>query len=202
MTRSVEVLEDVCSDITKDCLDWGNRSKLLDSTTAKDFSVPDGSGVADQISCYKWKRYPTGLNKHTDGIAVQKWTEFNYRHIALKIVLKRFWVVHCESGLIRHSYCVKYVMQCFLALFNTLHPLTLHAGMRFLIITECANVNSRLAVWVSVKKFCYLVSWLRVIYLYVCANLSGMWLLCHYYDWLPCPCSKTNLSMLRTVLQM
>ncbi len=149
------------------------------------------------------EQVPTGLNKHR--VAYPCTDEQNsITDTAPKIVLKGFWVVHCESGLKRLSYCVKYVMQCFLALFNTLHPLTLHAGMRFLIITECVNVNSSL-VWVSVKKFCYLVSWLRVIYLYVCANLSGT--VCGsrvttMIGWLPCPCTKTNLSMLRTVLQM
>lgn len=64
------ILELVCSYITTDFMDGGNRSKLLDSPTAKGFAVPDGSSVADQISCYKWNRYPTGLNKHTDGIAM------------------------------------------------------------------------------------------------------------------------------------
>jgi len=64
--RRALVLENVCSDGTNDCFDGGNRSKLLDRKTAKGFSVPDGSRVADQIRFYKWNRYPTGLNTLTD----------------------------------------------------------------------------------------------------------------------------------------
>lgn len=63
--RKAVVLENVCSDSTKDRFDEGNRSKLLDWKTAKGFSVPDGSRVADQIRCYKWNWCPTGLNTLT-----------------------------------------------------------------------------------------------------------------------------------------
>lgn len=174
------VLEHVCNDSTKDCLGGRNGSKLLDSKMAKGFSVPDGSVVADQISCYKWNRYPTGLNKHTDGIAVHSWTQFSYRHIAPNIVLKRFWVVQClKSGLKRLSYCVKYVMQCFLSVFKTLHPLTFHVGTVLLITLGCANVNSRLAVRVTVKKFCFVVSsyecYLYVGYCFLAWAICGRW---------------------------